>query len=242
MAFHPPLTYPDAIETTFDAIQYVTGINGLLNEQGITLEMGSDFTRYTQLTGKARPDQPVGPPFDHRLHYLTQSNSFWIVGRDETGRVVHCQAIKSLDLAGSHLAEYLAERYLDFPPAGLALDLASSRCHPGPMAHKIRGKVCYHGDVWLDTSYRGSGVSSLLARLALITCLLHLRPDHIFAFMPEGIAFRGLTEREGYMHAEPGILSWALLGGGTVEGFMISVGQDDLRQLLRIPPRRLLKR
>jgi len=42
--------------------------------------------------------------------------------------------------------------------------------------------------------------------------LQHWDPDHIVAFMVKAVAYKGLAERTGWMHTEPGALNWYLRG------------------------------
>ncbi len=232
---------PPTIETVYAAIQFAAETSTLLSNLGVAIEVGSDFDYYAEEVAEARPDQPIGPPFDHHSHYFTDQNAFWVMGRDRHDKIVHCQAMRLVDLAGGSLAGYMTRRFRDYSPVGLTLDLSRSRYRPGPAARRIAGRVCYHGDLWLSRSIRGTGVTALLSRFALVTALLHLRPSYIFGFMGEGLAFRGLTEREGYMHAEPATLTWQLsTSEDALEGFMVSVSREDLAQLLLVPPERLL--
>ena len=117
--------------------------------------------------------------------------------------------------------------------------MAASQYNPGPGAHRINGRVTYHGDVWLKggpDGYRGTGVSAVLARYALASALMTWSPDYVFAFMPQPIAFKGLAEREGYMHAEPGALEWHFAENeNKIKGYMIYMGRDDIDFILDIP-------
>jgi hypothetical protein len=233
------------IHNVFKAAHYVTRTTQMAKRKGISLEVGDDFQEYARIVKKYRTEQPLGVPWDTRFNFLKGPNSFWIVGRDREGEVVHTQAMRKLDLAGLTLAEYLEERFLDFPPPGITLDMDASTYRAGPAARGIKGKVCYHGDVWLKggpNGFRGTGVSSLLARVAMATCMLRWEPDHLFAFMPQQIAFKGLTEREGYMHAEPGSLSWKHANvNESMEAFMVWMAHSDLQYLLQIPLEPLVK-
>lgn len=233
------------IHTIFKGAQYVARTTQMAKRKGITIEVGDDFAEYAEIIRTSRGEQPIGPPFDSRLHFLKSANGFWITGRDREGQIVHTQAMRKLDLAGQTLAEYLQERYRDFPPAGLNLDMEASTYRAGPAAHNITGTVCYHGDVWLKGGmggFRGTGVSSLLARVMLTTAMLRWSPDHIIGFMPEQKAFKGLGEREGYMHSEPGSLSWKIANSeDSLEAFMVWMSRVDLNHLLNIPLEPLVK-
>ena len=119
------------------------------------------------------------------------------------------------------------------------MDLTGSRYGSGPAAREMSGTVIYHGDFWLrshGTGLSANGSTSLLARFAIALSMLRFDPDFVFAFMRESEATRGLTERMGYMHAEPGSLSWRIVGrDAPIHGFMIWVDRGGMEHLLRIP-------
>ncbi|MCI2398923.1 hypothetical protein [Aliiroseovarius subalbicans] len=227
------------IHDTFAGAQYVTKIVDLAFDSGINLQVGSDFHEYSQLITEHRPEQPLGAPFDPTLQGINAETGFWITGWGRDGQLVHTQAMRRFDIGGVSLSDYLGQKFRDFPPAGLALDLDASEYRPGPGAKRISGVTCYHGEAWLkggDTGFRGTGLAGALARFALATAVLRWSPDYIFGFMPERHAFRGLVEREGYMHSDPGALDWHLADSEKVlRGYMVWMGRDDLSHIMTLP-------
>lgn len=228
------------IHDTFAGAQFVTAILDMTSNHGMMIEMGSDFDLYESYVSTHRTHQPLGAPFDPKLHDMNEDTGFWIVGWNEAGNLVHTQAMRRFDLGGLALSDYLDQNFKDFPPTGLDLDFDRCRYQPGPGAKRISGKTCYHGELWVkgDDRYRGTGLPGLLARFALATCVLRWSPDYIFGFMPERYAFRGLAEREGYMHTDPGALAWYPHGSNSaLKGFMTYMGRDDLSHLITLCPR-----
>lgn len=227
------------IHDTFAGAQYVTKIVDGAFDMGINLQVGSDFHEYSQLVADHRPEQPLGAPFDPTLQGINAENGFWIVGWARDGRLVHTQAMRLFDLGAVRLSDYLVQNFRNFPPAGLDLDMDGSSYLPGPGARRIDGTACYHGEAWLkggDSGFRGTGLAGALARFALATAVLRWSPDHIFGFMPERHAFRGLVEREGYMHSDPGALIWRRADGADpLRGYMVWMGREDLSHLMTLP-------
>ncbi|MCK4711834.1 MAG: hypothetical protein KAT26_03025 [Marinosulfonomonas sp.] len=225
-----------SIHSIFEGAQFVAQASDIVKKNGIYLRIGTCFSEYGKLISMQRPQQPVGQPFDCRKNNFQPESGFWIAGWNEDDVLVHTQAVRLVDLAGLSLAGYMGKKYIDFPPAGLDLDMEKSRYNPGPAARKIRGKVCYHGDFWLSGDYRGTGVVSVLARFALASALLKWSPDFVIGLMIRPIAFKGLAEREGYMHSEPGCLYWHRADNDAVlEIFMVWMGREDISHLLTIP-------
>lgn len=231
-----------SIHHTFEGAQFIAAISEISKKNGIFLQVGTDFREYRDLIKRHRPNQGLGLPFDHRANSFSHQNAFWIAGWNEKSKLVHTQAVRLIDLLGMTLSNYMSKRFTDFPPVGLDLDFIRSRYNPGPSARRIYGTVCYHGEFWLSDEYRGTGISSILARFALATSLLRWSPDFVIGFMPRPIAFKGLAEREGYMHSEPGCLYWHQTGTGKVlEGFMVWMGREDISHILTIPLRGLVR-
>lgn len=223
--------------------EFTAEITRLAQARGMDLAIGSNFHTYAKIIANNRPEQPLSAPFDVTKQPISAQNGFWITGWDAGGRLVHTQAMRRYRLR-TNLAEHLQADFRAFPPAGVDLDLAASHYVPGPGARLIRGTVCYHGEAWLKpgaSSFRGSGIAGVLARLAMAHAALRWSPDFLFGFMPEHHAYRGLIEREGYMHSDPGAMFWHLRHQPEIlRGHMVWMGRADISHMLGIPPADLL--
>lgn len=232
-----------SIHDTFTGAQFATEIAKLARSHGISLQIGTDFKVYSDSIAMHRTEQPLGAPFDPEKQAITTADAFWIQGWNRAGDLVHTQAMRRFSLPGT-LADFLTTGFRAFPPSGLALNLDASRYLPGPGARAIRGQCCYHGEAWLkggESGFRGTGIAGTLARFALANAVLRWSPDFIFGFMPEHHAFRGLVEREGYMHSDPGALFWHLVDSPEIlRGYMVWMGREDLIHMMGIPPETLL--
>lgn len=210
----------------------------ILHEQKMIVTVGHDFNEYNQIVSAGRPHQPVSLPFRADSHNLSKLNAFWVCGHTEDGRLAHTQAVRLVDVGEQSLGSYLRRSFRQFPPSGVPLDMAASRYQAGPGAKRIKGRLCYHGEMWLDEDaghYRGRGLSSVLSRMGFAIALRDLNPDFIFAFMVRSVAFKGLAERAGFMHTEPASLSWKVADKDrAIEAFTAYLSREDLRYLLRI--------
>jgi len=227
------------IQDVFDGAQLLCENITALRQEQLFLTMGDDFDEYSQIVANHRPDQPLGAPFDPSKQFLPRSKGIWVIGRNAKGQVVHTQAMRLLDLADQSLAQYMQARFHDFPPGGVDLDLEGSWFRPGPASYRINGRVCYHGEMWLNDesgAYRGRGVVDILSRVAFLSCLIHWQPDFLIGFMLRPVARRGLAEREGYMHTDPYCLSWKVRNRNTpLDCNMVWMGHDDLRHIMHVP-------
>ncbi|MEP2639330.1 MULTISPECIES: hypothetical protein [Rhodobacterales] len=218
--------------------QFVATSRDILHQNQITVTVGSNFTTYHTMLKRERPQQVLGAPFDPEVHDLNDTNSFWLIARDVDGALMHTQASRLIDLQEKSLGGYMLKRFRDFPPAIPDLDLQRSRFRSSPGADRMTGQVVYHGEVWMgDTGpYRGTGLSTVLARYGIHEAMCRWNPDHIFGFMARTVAFKGFAERMGYMHNEPGALRWYRKGSDRpMEGFLSYLTNEDTRYLLEMP-------
>tara|TARA_R110002049_G_scaffold237447_9_gene410552 strand:+ start:1378 stop:2097 length:720 start_codon:yes stop_codon:yes gene_type:complete len=232
------------IYSASDDTHFMAASLDILNRNSVQLTLGTNFEEYRDLLAEGRPDHTIGAPFDPERHALNEANSVWIVGRDAEGRIMHTQALRLLDLRQNSLSEYLRHGFKEFPPSGLDIDYERSRYRAGPGAHRIAGRVIYHGEVWMGGApgqYRGTGLSCVLGRYAFLVAMQRWSPDHVIGFMPKPVAFKGFAERQGYMHAEPGCLRWFIRGEDSpLEGFMVYMSNEDIRFMLDMPLRELV--
>lgn len=222
-----------------DYSQFVATSRDLLCQHGIEITVGNDFAEYAEIVAAERPAQALGVPFDPGRVTLNPDSSFWLVGRNRENHLIHTQACKIVPLKGASLGKYLMRGFREFPPALPDIDLNRSRFRAPPGARRITGTVVYHGEVWMapeQGKYRGTGLSTVLARTGLLEAFDRWRPDWLFGFMAQQVAFKGFAERMGYMHNEPGALRWYRIGQDKpLEGFLSYLSREDLEYLLEIP-------
>ncbi|MEP3945513.1 hypothetical protein [Ascidiaceihabitans sp.] len=222
-----------------DSAQFIATSRDILWENDIDVTIGTNFDEYQEILDRDRPTQAMGAPFNPELHNLNPGNAFWLTGRDVDGRLMHTQAARLIDLRQETLADYMQHKFREFPPAIPDLDLDRSRFRASPGAKHIKGRVIYHGEVWMSPNegrFRGNGLSSVLARYGLLTAMQRWNPDYLFGFMARTVAFKGFAERMGYMHNEPGALRWYRHGSDMpLEGFLSYLTNEEARYLLEMP-------
>lgn len=211
----------------------------ILNRLGIRLESGHDFERYRHLVAKGRPDHVVGDPFDNDKNLLGRGNAVWVIGRNEAGEIMHTQALRLLPTGRGSVADYFRINFRGFSPSGPDIDFERSRYRAGPGAKRIRGRVGYSGETWIGGApgeYRGSGLSSLLGRYALLTALRQLDVDYVVGFMIRPVAHKGFCLRMGFMHVEPLALRWYVRNEpDPVEAVMVYMSREDIQFTLDLP-------
>ncbi|MCX7558663.1 hypothetical protein OS190_03730 [Sulfitobacter sp. F26204] len=222
-----------------DAAPFIATSRDILRSYGIEITIGSNFEDYSAIIKSERKVQNLGAPFDYEKYQLKENQSFWLIGRNAEGDLIHTQAAKKVPLKGNSLATHLLTRFRDFPPPIPGVDFERSRYRATPGAHRIKGNVVYHGEVWMapeEGRYRGSGLSTVLARTGLLEVMRRWNADYIYGFMLRQVAFKGFAERMGYMHNEPGALAWHVAGREQpLEAFLTYLSQEDAKFVLDIP-------
>ncbi|MEM7721653.1 MAG: hypothetical protein AAF376_04715 [Pseudomonadota bacterium] len=206
-----------------------------VEELGIRIEVGDDFAEYRARRLQQVGRGPIYPMFDAASSYVDHTNGFWICGFNDAGDLIHTQAVRALDLSGISLVDHLRvhrhkyitpdsspdpDRTMFFGPTGLS---------------EVTGRVCYHGEFWLQAQGlggpRSQGATALLSRLLLEIAVEVWSPSYVFAFVPKRLAAKGAHLRYGYPRCEPG--QW--IGPDkqvTDEDYLIWMDETDLANLL----------
>ncbi|PWK55504.1 hypothetical protein [Silicimonas algicola] len=192
----------------FDTIMCVSRILRELEDAGMRVEVGDDFSTYRAHRTAQADRNPMYPMFDVASSYIDGSNGFWICGFDQSGKLIHTQAVRLLDLTGVSLGNHLdvhRHKYIT-PDTTPDPDLTF---YSGPDAlATITGRVCYHGEFWLPArglgGPRSQGATTLLSRILFEIMVKSWAPDYAFALVPKQLAAKGAHLRYGYSHCEPG--------------------------------------
>jgi hypothetical protein len=211
----------------------------ILDQYGIRLTVGHDFATYNALIAEARPDHRIGDPFNPLLHDMGPGKAAWVVGRDEAGRIMHLQALRLLPTGEGTVADYYRAHFHEFSPSEMDIDFERSRYRAGPGAKRMTGRVVYSGETWIGGQpgqFRGTQLSGVLGRFALLTALCEFDADYVVGFMTRPVAYKGFCLRMGFMHAEPMALRWYVKGNPeAMEGVMVYMSDEDIRFTLDLP-------
>ncbi|MDD9877418.1 MAG: hypothetical protein OXR84_08260 [Magnetovibrio sp.] len=229
----------DSVVNHLDLARYVSEIDALARQHGMSLELCKDFREFLDIRNADRERPPVSPIFDPSFTDIGPGNGFWIKGTDEDGEIVHLQAARRNEIRGISLAEHLHELRQLYKLPGLNRDLERAS-YAAPAAQSISGKICYHGEIWLKGGpdrYRGVGLASLLPRMLLALALAEWDPDYVFGFVPTPIAHKGVLTQYGYMHVQPGGILWSGPDDDTViNKWLAWLSREELIYLMRFSP------
>lgn len=192
----------------YDAIMRVSGLVRELEALGMRVVIGDDFSEYRILRSSLPDRAPMYPMFDVTKSYIDASNGFWVCGFGPNDELIHTQAVRLLDLSSVSLAEHLdIHRHKYITPDTTPDPDLTYYSGPGALA-TITGRVCYHGDFWLQASglggIRGQGVTGALVRTLFEIIQLNWMPDYVFALVAQPVAEKGAFLRAGYSHCESG--------------------------------------
>lgn len=213
-----------------------------LEEVGMRVEVGDDFSEYRRYRIAQSERHPMYPMFDVGSSYIDSTNGFWVCGFDAEGGLIHTQAVRLLDLAGVTLAEHMNVHRHKYITPDTTPDPDLTFYHGPEALESITGRVCYHGDFWLPPSglggMRSQGATSVLSRILFEMVHWTWGPDYVFALVPKQLAAKGAHLRYGYSHCEPG--KWVGPDRQVTEmDYMVWMSARDLGNALAREPQSL---
>ncbi|WP_420346207.1 hypothetical protein [Pelagibius sp.] len=228
----------------YESIRYISDIIHVSQARGLTLEVSTDFEEFRRVRSAQPERSTLYPMYDVASSYIDATNGFWIKGLDENGELVHTQAMRLLDLSGISLADHFRLHRHKYMTPGDTDDPSQFVYSPTPGSQRITGRVCYHGELWLKDGggkgFRGTGLTTILPRMALALSLMQWSPDYVFGFMYPLAACKGLAAREGYMHMEPGF--WHTPGSSeSFAEWIVWMAKEDIEHLMRFAPGELYR-
>ena len=74
------------------------------------------------------------------------------------------------------------------------------------LSHLIRGRIVYHGELWIDKQVKGC--FPIFPRIGMLLAMVKWQPEAIWALTGQSMATRGHMVRMGYGHLEQSFLTW----------------------------------
>ena|SRR5258708_431041 len=225
----------------------VLKLDQMARDRGVWLYPQTDFWLLKKVVAQHRSMQAgLTPQCDPEFNLLTPENSFWIVGRDESGRVVTTQATRLFDWSTTNLkveAESLRFFYADPGRQARDGDELIMDCEG---ARRITGRCIQAGTVWVHPDRRGAdadgvNLSQILARITRFSARSRWDHDFTFSFVRNRLIESGLAERFGYPNVEPGI-SLKLPDFGVVHCHLVWMNRDELIEDARLTVEGILRR
>jgi hypothetical protein len=191
--------------------------------QGFTITTSSDFGFYAQEKKLAR-DKLVSPMFDPAVNDFSRERAFWMSATSSDGKCAAFQAFR-LDTVETSLADWCVPYMIGLYMRRQEL-LVPSHAQPpiGSAAHKLKGRLAYQGELWVDKSFRPRSLTDTFSRIGQLLALIKWRPDAIWALTSHAMASHGYANRLGYGYIERGFLRWEWVSDGMedVEYLMVA--------------------
>jgi hypothetical protein len=208
-----------------DPLKTVTAISSLIeqgHDMGLLFKTSSDFSEFQRLRKSLRQGD-VSPMFDLSSSRGLAERGFWMCATDAKGEVVALQAFR-LDDADPNLAEWVlgwmmglyARRREMIVPRGVLPPEHS-------LSHLIRGRVVYHGELWIEK--HSKGCFNVFPRIGMLLALVKWQPEAIWALTGQSMATRGHMVRMGYGHLEQSFLTWEWEPDGAEQAEWIGIAE-----------------
>ncbi len=219
-------------------LKYINNANTsaeLVQERGITPYLSNDFRKFKKISHQIRGQSPY-PVFDPDTPGFKANDGLWLMGQDIGGEIVQLQAMRFLDLTNMTLAEHLGQNPDYYADPGIDFDYDKTEFEASHITAEITGRVLYHGEFWLSPSFRGGGFTGVFPRMLLTIAIQKWDPDWIFGLQAEAQAYRGLGQKEGYVHTDMRGIRWAKRDGSFIDDAIVWFDVKDMRGLLRFEP------
>lgn len=208
-----------------DPLKTVTAVSALLAaaaEAGFTFSISSDFSELSRQRKILRGNE-ISPMFDASISTGLGERGFWMGARDRAGELVGLQAFR-LDDADPNLAEWVLGWMMGLYARRRELIVPRGVLPPAhSLSHFIRGRVVYHGELWIEK--HSKGCFAFFPRLGMLLALIKWQPNAIWALTGQSMATRGHMVRMGYGHLEQSFLTWEWEPAGAEQAEWIGIAE-----------------
>lgn len=191
-----------------DPMQTVAAINTTISAAaalGFTFRTSTDFQELARERKRLR-EADVSPMFDCTVSRSLGDRAFWMGAYDRDGQTIGLQAFR-VDEADPNLAEWVLGWMMGLYARRREMIVPRAMLPPNhSLSHLIRGRVVYHGELWIEK--HSKGCFPLLPRVGMLLALVKWQPEAIWALTGQSMATRGHMIRMGYGHLEQSFLTW----------------------------------
>lgn len=216
-------------QATLDVAAAIARMRSRVEKSGLTLKESADFSLFEK-TVRATADKYLMEDFSPRFFDLHGATAFWIGAYDHLGQIASVQAAKLEELKDRSLADHWHQQqrriFVDPNPQAR---LGNEHAHD---AYFMRGRIVYHGNLWLRRDLRGKGVAIPLTQLVFLLSLLKWSPDYHYGLMSSKSAERGFGIRIGFRRFVPRGTHWQVAPGNIrADDWLVYSTRSDLFSL-----------
>ena len=191
----------------------IAALEAEIGLRGLTLEISADFAAMNQRKLSLLQER-CGPFHDPEVSALRGDRAFWMALVTPGGQTIALQAFR-MDIIDVSLADWAPSYTIGLYMRRQELLVPAHTAPPAnSIAERLRGRLVYHGELWIDPSHRKQGLAVPFGRLGLLLSLVKWQPAAIWALASQSMAMRGGMMRLGYSHQERGFFRWQMMSGG----------------------------
>jgi hypothetical protein len=175
---------------------------------GITLSFArtSELRDLQQKNAKSWP--LLAPWMNAKFAPLDEDNSYCLLGRDVSGRLVTSQGGRIYQLGDRSLRDVVDDHSLIYGRPTKPQGNDPYVTLTAPSASKLTGTLVYSGALWVAPEHRGNRLAALLPRISRAYALGKFGTETTFCVVSDQIAASPLFAMYGYTLREPGFSLW----------------------------------
>lgn len=222
----------EGLKDPLSVARVVTRLVDELDEMGFQVAVKSDLVEFNALKISLRGER-AHPYHDPEICGLTPDRAFWMTISERSGRIVGIQAFRMDDVSPS-LADWAPAYTIGLYMRRQEIMVPMRAMPPqNSITERIRGRLAYHGELWIHNDFRKRRLSLWFGRIGLLLCLLKWHPAAIWALAGQSMAMNGGMLRLGYSHLERGFFRWQWVSEGIDEIEWIAIAErSGLEQLV----------
>lgn len=210
----------------------VSDLNAELLDLGFVPSVETDM-QLMHVAKKNVRDMPVAPMHDPNVCDFSGDRAFWTGLSNKDGKIVGLQAFRC-DFIDTNLADWCAPYMIGVYMRRHELMIPSHARPPrDSISERLRGRLVYHGEIWVDKQVRNRRVFEAFTRLGLLVSLIKWNPDAVWGLASSQMAGHGHVGRIGYTTIERGFLRWEWASDGIdpVE-YLCVIDRSGLEQMV----------
>jgi hypothetical protein len=207
-----PKSFLDGLRLDYGPIadigRFLLTAEGIVRSHGITLSLAHprDLRNLQEQNAKSWP--LLAPWMNAKFAPLDDDNSYCLLGRDASGKLVASQGGRIYRLGDRSLRDIVDDHSLIYGRPTTPQGRDPYVTLTAPSASKLTGTIVYSGALWVAPEHRGNKLAALLPRISRAYALGKFGTETTFCVVSDQIAASPLFAMYGYTQREPGFSLW----------------------------------
>ncbi|MEM9063271.1 MAG: hypothetical protein AAGD13_22660 [Pseudomonadota bacterium] len=222
----------------FQLAEATAAASARLRGNGRTIEQSTNFAEIHREIVDMEKGR-ISPEMSWLHNDLTSANAFYVIVRNEEGQIIAVCAARHYQLNQENLVSFLQRQYARLYGHG---ESAIDATLMPPLAHEIKGSVCYFGDFFIAREGRVSKQFNNSDFVVLVygLAIMQFDPDWVFAFLRQKSVLRGLSAVYLTSRCYPCALEWTVDEHHPAD-WLIGSSRNDLHYLFDLITRDRLR-